>query len=350
VSFVANARAATDFDVYYWNVVPSNIDRAYARLWDWRDVQFLRGIGSPLSLVPSLGWPETATASELAAAQAAGITFGDSLKLVGYDAKPDTVSPGQTATLALYWQADGPRRSEPSVTIQLLDRFGNAMAQDTFAPVQGYATNMWASGEVYVSRQELVVPPDAPTGMSPVEVSIRDGERGPTLAAQNATDSSGSACIASLAVGQPSLADPASLAASSKVDALFGDGIRLRGFSLPSPSLRPGQPIHLTLYWQSEQPMGQNYTVFVHVLDESGKLVAQQDNEPNGGLYPTGLWQVGQPVQDSYDVATPEGLPPGPYRIIVGMYEWPSLQRLAVTAQGETRGDSLTLTELTVER
>ena len=114
--------------------------------------------------------------------------------------------------------------------------------------------------------------------------------------------------------------------------------------------MRAGETIHLTLYWQLQQPVQRNYTVFVHILDASGQLVAQKDNEPNAGQYPTAAWQMGQPVRDAYALALPEGLAQGAYRIVVGLYEWPSLQRLAVTVQGTPRGDSMTLADFIVGR
>jgi hypothetical protein len=44
LSFVIHYRGATSEDVYRWNLVPKDINKAPSRNWDWRDVQFLRGI------------------------------------------------------------------------------------------------------------------------------------------------------------------------------------------------------------------------------------------------------------------------------------------------------------------
>jgi hypothetical protein len=43
-SLAIHARGATTLRVYEWNRVPVDIDVAPARLWDWRDPQFLRGL------------------------------------------------------------------------------------------------------------------------------------------------------------------------------------------------------------------------------------------------------------------------------------------------------------------
>ena len=43
VSFAINHRGATTRGVYSWNVLPTGIRWAESRLWDWRDLQFMRG-------------------------------------------------------------------------------------------------------------------------------------------------------------------------------------------------------------------------------------------------------------------------------------------------------------------
>jgi hypothetical protein len=44
VSGFIHSRGATRLEVYDWNTTPDNVDRHTARLWDWRDPQFLRGL------------------------------------------------------------------------------------------------------------------------------------------------------------------------------------------------------------------------------------------------------------------------------------------------------------------
>lgn len=44
ISFLIHFRGATNWDVHYWNSEPINVDEDPSRVWDWRDIQFLRGI------------------------------------------------------------------------------------------------------------------------------------------------------------------------------------------------------------------------------------------------------------------------------------------------------------------
>jgi hypothetical protein len=43
-SFFIHCRGANSYAVYAWNYEPINVDRAPARIWDYTDIQFLRGI------------------------------------------------------------------------------------------------------------------------------------------------------------------------------------------------------------------------------------------------------------------------------------------------------------------
>ena len=44
-SFLVQLRAATTWDVWEWNGTPVNVDQRPERVWDWHDLQFLRGLG-----------------------------------------------------------------------------------------------------------------------------------------------------------------------------------------------------------------------------------------------------------------------------------------------------------------
>lgn len=85
--------------------------------------------------------------------------------------------------------------------------------------------------------------------------------------------------------------------------------------------------LDLKLYWQAlTQPL-HAYTVFVHVLDGQGNLIAQQDNMPVHDQLPTSCWQPGEQVTDPYTVTLPaQGVQPA--SIEVGLYRLDSGERL----------------------
>jgi len=129
----------------------------------------------------------------------------------------------------------------------------------------------------------------------------------------------------------------------------LGNSIALQGYGLSPLAVSAGEIVRLSLIWSARQPMEQDYTVFVHLLDETGRLVAQVDRQPWGGLRPTSTWQPGQTLTDRHGLWIDETLPAGHYRLAVGLYAWPSLERLPVVdASGNIVGDHLLLPAIQV--
>jgi hypothetical protein len=104
----------------------------------------------------------------------------------------------------------------------------------------------------------------------------------------------------------------------------FAQQIKLVGANLNIAS----NNLELKLYWQAlTQPL-HAYTVFVHVLDGQGKLIAQQDNMPVHDQLLTSCWQPGEQVTDPYTVTLPaQGSPPA--ELEVGLYRLDTGERLA---------------------
>ena len=98
--------------------------------------------------------------------------------------------------------------------------------------------------------------------------------------------------------------------------------------------LQPGGQVSVNLTWQALTSMDEDYTVFVQILDENDRIVGQVDSWPVQGTYPTSQWRVGEAVKDPYLVWLKEDLPPGEYRLNVGLYLLETLRRLPVLGEG----------------
>jgi hypothetical protein len=86
-------------------------------------------------------------------------------------------------------------------------------------------------------------------------------------------------------------------------------------------------------------PVDRGYTLFVHVLDQAGHIIAQQDVQPFGGRYPTNVWAVGEPITLDFALTIPADAAPGPYTWRVGAYSFLSLERLPVSQDGQQPED-----------
>ena len=131
-----------------------------------------------------------------------------------------------------------------------------------------------------------------------------------------------------------------------------GHLLLLAGHDLEPMEVRAGEPFTLTLYWRAERRPEADYTVFVHLLDEAGNLVAQMDGPPQGGAYPTPWWEAGDEVEDVRRVALPADAGEGTHRLVVGLYQWGTMERLPVfTGDGMPVPDgAIRLTEVHVVR
>ena len=124
------------------------------------------------------------------------------------------------------------------------------------------------------------------------------------------------------------------LAAIRPLNYQFGPAIRLLDYELVTPQVGPGDELRLMLYWQADARPEEDYTVFVHVLDAAGGLVAQRDNMPRDNDFPTTRWPVGPLIDDVHVVPLPSDVPAGEYRVGIGMYVWQTGERLPVHRPG----------------
>jgi 4-amino-4-deoxy-L-arabinose transferase-like glycosyltransferase len=136
---------------------------------------------------------------------------------------------------------------------------------------------------------------------------------------------------------------PLPVAPSSHLQANLANQIRLLGYDarLQPPTAGAEGTYHLTLFWSSTASIPADYTVFIHVRDINGTIVAQCDSQPLGGDYPTSRWQPNETIIDPHQVPLPAGLRPGEYQIWVGMYQLETLERLPLVA--DTSGENAIL-------
>lgn len=132
---------------------------------------------------------------------------------------------------------------------------------------------------------------------------------------------------------------PPAAAATATPLAAWEDGPTLAAADFPA-TVSAGDVLPVALTWSATQPSTRPYTVFVHLLDGAGNLVAQSDGMPLGGNWPTTCWQPGAAFTDEYEISLPGGLAAGDYQLSAGFYWLPSLERLPL--QGTT-ADSIPL-------
>ncbi|GIW09154.1 MAG: hypothetical protein KatS3mg061_0211 [Dehalococcoidia bacterium] len=235
--------------------------------------------------------------------------------LVGYHLPTPSVRPGEPLVLVLYWQRTAEPLTATTATVRLLDRMGSELGRWQGIPLAAeYPPAHWPAGALV--RQVLTLPVAARAASGPFRVDVRWGEGLDVPVAEGEVR------------GRERLFTPPAVA--HVVDRPLGDFAQLLGWT----ATRRGTDVLVELVWQARATPTRNWTVFVHLLDEQGHIVSQQDAPPAAGDAPTSSWLAGEVVVDRKQLRAPAG----PVRLVVGMYDPATGERL-----GSELADSLEL-------
>ena len=114
----------------------------------------------------------------------------------------------------------------------------------------------------------------------------------------------------------------------------LGAAIRLTGLRITSARFRAGDAIPFELIWRAEGKPEHDFTAFVHLRRaDSGEQLAANDSAP---AVPTSGWRAGQVITDTRGIQIPANAPPGDYHIVIGMYQYPSFERLPINGSPDT--------------
>jgi uncharacterized membrane protein len=109
----------------------------------------------------------------------------------------------------------------------------------------------------------------------------------------------------------------------------FEGALSLVGYVVPQTQVTatddlfhpPSAWVHVTLYWSAESAPAQNYTPFVHLVDDLGQVWGASLERPNDAFdfYPPTRWESEQVIRSDFDVNLNPLTPPGSYMVVVGL-------------------------------
>ncbi|MDY7041794.1 MAG: hypothetical protein SVX38_13135, partial [Chloroflexota bacterium] len=251
--------------------------------------------------------------------------FGE-VELIGNNLGDEAVLPGEWILTRIFWRAIRSPQDGYEFTLRLIGPGGEVRNEKTIPPALSYPTERWHTDEVVQGKHGIRVPPDAPAGryrLELVQASPAPGNWARLWRRDRATLGSVPVTERERQFTVPEM--------QYRVDADLGDMVTLLGYDISPSTLYPGETLTLILYWQCQQHMPVNYTVFVHIVDEDGEVPVQRDAWPREWAYPTELWAPGEVVDDVYRLPLPTDAPPGEYTIAVGMFNADTANRLPVT-------------------
>ena len=97
-------------------------------------------------------------------------------------------------------------------------------------------------------------------------------------------------------------------------------------------------PVEVPLGWLRREEgtaSAQQQTVYCHLLDTQGRVVAQVDGSPRNGLAPLGSLKLYEMVADARAVLVPVDASAGVYQLRVGVYDMVSGKRLLISGTSD---------------
>jgi hypothetical protein len=140
----------------------------------------------------------------------------------------------------------------------------------------------------------------------------------------------------------------------------FGGQLTLLNYQVKkiAPSDKKLSPYVISMWWSCQAPISEDYTLYVHYLDNNGRIRAQWDHRlgpsVNGSLFPTSRWNCPGNYRDEFFVPT-AAVVDGKLHVALGLWIPETNARLAasgdlpVDIDGGTRFDIQTLEKATVD-
>ncbi|MCB0005809.1 MAG: hypothetical protein KDE04_05130 [Anaerolineales bacterium] len=236
------------------------------------------------------------------------------------------------------WQTQQPLANNYVFFAHLLDSSFNPLGQRDSHPGQGnYPTSLWQPYQPFCDQLTLPVIDNMVN--EPLVANIEIGFYDPATKERLVASFEGLK-LDLLLVDRIRLAPPQrppQPGPEELLEADFAQGVRLEGYSWSATTIQPGEPVAITLWWESSGPLDGDYQVFVHLLDNAGNLIAQGDGPPQGGNYPTMLWIADETILDTHNLTVPVDAMPlsEETTLLVGFYRLQDGARLPRQPEAE---------------
>ncbi len=262
------------------------------------------------------------------------VQFGDTFELLGYTLNQDSVAPGETLPVTLFWRALRDFTDEAyRPVVQLVNlRVDEAWAvSEPFSPGGGSTTFGYPLDRFASEVHELVVNADTPPYVGRIFVRMVDQNGEPLKLADGAEGYVLEPLIRVAGDG---------VSAKHLLDYTLGDSVELW-----CASVQPaGDQYQVDVYWHVTAPVSQMLHTFVHGLDAAGEIVTQQDTETLNGNYPASAWQTGQTLHEQILLPADDAL----QEIGLGLYV-PDGARLTVLKADMAVADDRIIVPLTAQ-
>lgn len=274
--------------------------------------------------------------------------FDEIATLRGYRLSAQTLRPGESLDVDLYWEVHGRPPGNFLLFAHLIDEAGAMVAQrDTHPGTGNFPTSHWRPGQRFVDSVRLHVPE---TAYTPVTATLSVGLYATTyrlgITGPNGEGWGDALQLATLKLRPHEDLYPEAGRYPNPLDQNFNDEVRLIGYEYDRRVLAPGDELEVTLYWEALQSRLPDYVAQVRLLDDAGQVVAVADARPQP---PTASWAAGDVVMDSHPVPIGGDLAPATYTVEVALLDAATQERQNIVADdGHWINDHLRLARIRV--
>jgi len=246
-------------------------------------------------------------------------------RLIGVDFDREAARAGERVRVSLFWERVGAVAGPREVSVIVRQPGGPAIHEWRGVPVDGtYPLTEWKPGEIVRDTWDLVLPAALSTGQFELAAGLASTGR---PAPQHVSIGTVSVERADRELTEPEL--------RARLDVTFASSAELLGLDYKVRRVRAGDSVDLTLIWRALGPIVGDQTVTLALLDEAGRIVAQQESEPAGGKRPTSGWTTDEFVEDGWKFRLPRELPRGRSRLAVSLVD-PRTNQRVTTADGSS--------------
>lgn len=239
-------------------------------------------------------------------------TAGDELAyLVEPPALPKAATAGDALRFNWLWQKLRASAADGSAQLLWLDERGDVAAASAPLPlVQGYDFADWRLGDINRGQHRSIVPASLQAGHYALGIRQLDAAGLPT-GDVIALEQTMMVTLPQREFEAPRL--------DFESGAEWVNGIVLHGYAIKANG-------EVNLVWGTNRPLDESLHLFVHALDEDGKIAAQWDGVPADWTRHTTGWIEGEYVTTRHQFA----LPDGQYRLRLGWYAATTGERVGV--------------------
>lgn len=126
--------------------------------------------------------------------------------------------------------------------------------------------------------------------------------------------------------------------AEVKSGANFGDAIELTSVVLSPSRGVAGETVRVLANYKVLSKPDRDYFIFVHIEDVDGRIDRFNVDHPPRAK-PTSQWQVGETVQDTFDIAIPREMPVRGLSLVLGFWDPKTDQRLPIVNKDAVPND-----------